>query len=217
MQYKSLHSPNLRLIAFWSIIGMLLILSPHSSSAMESPQLTIKTDVERAMAILKDPAYKGKDHFSQRLAKLEEVLLPQIDSWEFGRRCLGAHWEPLTDDQRREFIRLFKELVEKAYGGMLDRYTDGVQFSYEGERIDGEFAEVDMRIVRAEQTPPILMTYRLHQKDGQWLVYDVVAENVGLVHNYRTQFDHLLSHKSFEELTQTLERKIKELETPPAS
>ena len=215
MQRKPWKSAGLKVL--WSVSWTLLMLCPHASSALESPQLTVKTNVERAMTILKDPAYQGKANFSQRLAKLEEILLPQIDTWEFGRRCLGTHWEPLTDAQRREFIRLFKNLVEKAYGGMLDRYTDGVRFSYEGERIDGEFAEVDVYVIRAEQTTPLSITYRLHQKDGQWLLYDVVAENVDLVRNYRVQFDRLLSHGSFEELTQTLERKIKELETPPAS
>ena len=201
----------------WSVSWTLLLLCPHASRAGESPQLTVKTNVERAMTILQDPAYQGKAQVSQRLAKLEALALPQIDTWEFGRRCLGTHWDPLTDGQRREFIAMFTHLIEKAYGGMLDRYTDKVRFSYEGERIDGEFAEVDMHVLRAAQTTPFAITYRLHQKDGQWLLYDVVAEGVDLVRNYRVQFDRLLSHGTFQELTQTLERKIKELDTPPAS
>jgi MlaC protein len=39
-----------------------------------------------------------------------------------------------------------------------------------------------------------------------WPVYDVV-EGVGIVNNYRAQFDRFLSKKSFDELLQTLREK----------
>jgi phospholipid transport system substrate-binding protein len=199
----------------WIALLMAVLCVPHRSEASASPLAMIRTTVERSMTILTDPAYQGKDNFHQRITKLEQILLPQIDSWEFGRRCLGVHWQQLTDDQRRQFIDLFKDLIEKSYGGMLDRYTTGVRFSYDGERIDGDFAEVDTRVFTPAREQPFTLSYRLHQKDGQWLIYDVVAENVSMVRNYRTQFDHILSKSSFAELAQTLERKIKQLETAP--
>lgn len=37
------------------------------------------------------------------------------------------------------------------------------------------------------------VVYRLQEKEGQWLIYDVVAENVSMVRNYRNQFSRILN------------------------
>jgi phospholipid transport system substrate-binding protein len=51
------------------------------------------------------------------------------------------------------------------------------------------------------------VNYKLHQVQGEWKVYDVVIENVGLVHNYRSQFNRILAKSSFEELLKKLREK----------
>jgi phospholipid transport system substrate-binding protein len=169
------------------------------------------------MAVLKDPAYRGEENFQKRIEKLEEIVLPRLDSLEFGRRCLGVHWQKLTDAQRQEFIDLFKELIEKAYGGMLDRYPEEVRFSYDEERIDGTFAEVHTQVENLTQNKSFSVVYRLNLKDGKWLIYDVVAENVSMVRNYRNQFSRILAKSSYEDLAQVLRKKIQELGTAPTS
>jgi phospholipid transport system substrate-binding protein len=199
----------------WVLTGMLT--ASVSAEASESPMTTIRTTVERSMAVLKDPIYQGEENFQKRIKKLEEIVLPQLDSLEFGRRCLGTHWQKLSDAQRHEFIELFKELIEKTYGGMLDRYPEGVHFSYEAERIDGSFAEVDTQVAHPSQGKRFSVVYRLNLKDGKWLIYDVVAENVSMVRNYRNQFSRIIDKSSFEELAQALRRKIQQLETAPTS
>jgi phospholipid transport system substrate-binding protein len=201
----------------WSFILVGMVLVQAQAVATESPMTTIRTTVERSMAVLKDPAYQGEENFQKRIEKLEEIVLPRLDSLEFGRRCLGVHWQKLTEAQRQEFIGLFKELIEKAYGGMLDRYPEEVRFSYDEERVDGKFAEVHTQVENPMQNKSFSVVYRLNLKDGQWLIYDVVAENVSMVRNYRNQFSRILNKSSYEELAQTLRKKIQELGTAPTS
>jgi phospholipid transport system substrate-binding protein len=193
------------------------MIAPAPTKANESPLVMIRTTVERSMAVLKDPAYQGDANFQKRIAKIEEIVLPRLDSLEFGRRCLGVHWQKLTEAQREEFIALFKDLIEKAYGGMLDRYPEEVRFSYDEERIDGKFAEVHTQVENSTQNKSFSVVYRLQQKEGKWLIYDVVAENVSMVQNYRNQFSRILNKSSYEELAQALRRKIQQLGTAPTS
>lgn len=202
---------------FLGLLWLGLFLLPAEGGAVESPLAMIQSTTERAMAVLEDPAYQGADRLQLRMQKLEEVVLPHIDSWEFGRRCLGIHWQKLTDAQRQEFIDLFKALIEKSYGGMLDRYSRGVRFAYDGERVDGDFAEVDTRILSQTQEKPLLVTYRLRRVEGKWLIYDVVVENVSMVSNYRNQFNRIISRASYEELVEAIKQKLSQLETAPAS
>lgn len=204
-------------LEFWGLLcaGVLALHPP--ARAAESPTAMIRSTVERSLAVLKDPAYKGDANFQKRLQKLEEIIWPRLDSWEFGRRCLGVHWQNLTDVQRNEFIKLFKELIEKSYSGMLDRYPDNVHFSYEDERVDGKFAEVSMRVHNPTLDKTFVVVYRLQDKEGQWLIYDMVPENVSMVRNYRNQFSRILDKSSYEELVQRLKSKIQQLDTAPAS
>jgi phospholipid transport system substrate-binding protein len=203
----------------WGLMcGGILTVLPLGAGAVQSPQTVIQTAVEQAMAVLKDPAYQGSEQFHTRIKKLEGIVLPHVDAWEFGRRCLGIHWQRLTDDQRQEFIDLFKALVEKSYGGMLDSYPkQDVRFSYDAERIEGDFAEVDTRVFNPTQEKPFVVMYRLHRVNEKWLIYDVVVENVSMVSNYRNQFNRIISRSSYEGLVEAIKQKLVELETAPAS
>jgi len=42
---------------------------------------------------------------------------------------------------------------------------------------------------------------------NEWKVYDVVAENISLVNNYRSQFNRVIANSSYEELIRRLRDK----------
>ena len=203
-------------LTFWQAAWVGVLALHVSAWAAESPLAIIRSTIERAVAVLQDPAYQGKDHYRARVNKVREIVLPQFDSQEIAKRTLGVYWRDRTEEQRKEFIRLFTELIEKTYSGTLDRYTNNVQFSFDQERIEGDFAEVDTRILDSAQNKTFSVAYKLHKVGGKWLIYDVVAENVSMVRNYRNQFSRILSKSSYEELVQSIENKLKELSASPS-
>ena len=50
------------------------------------------------------------------------------------------------------------------------------------------------------------MHYRMRQKDGQWLVYDVVVDNISLVTNYRGTYASEIKRGGLESLIDKLEK-----------
>ncbi len=188
-----------------------------SAWAAESPMEIIRTTIEKATAVLQNPEYQGTEHFQTRIIKVRAVVEPQFDTQEIAKRTLGSYWQERTEEERQQFIALFAELVQKTYGGALDRYNADVKVYYDQERIDDKFAEVDTRIFDPSQNKAFAVTYKLHLANDKWLVYDVVAENVSMVRNYRNQFDRILSKSSYQNLIETLQAKIKELDTAPQS
>lgn len=214
-QEKSLIE-SLRLM-LWGITCAGFLTLPTSAWAEESPLEMIRSTTKQALAILQDPFYQEQDRRQERIEKLKEVILPQFDSWEIAKRALGVHWRNRTEDERKEFIQLFIELVEKSYGNTLDRYTNNVQFFFDQERIEDNFAEVDTRILPPSQDKPFSLNYRLHRVEGKWLIYDVVIENVSMVRNYRSQFSRIINKSSYEGLVQAIERKLKELDASSSS
>ncbi len=185
--------------------------------AVDSPLALIRSTTERAMAVLQDPTYQGADRHQARIDKVREVLLPQFDSQEIAKRTLGTYWRDRTEEQKKEFTQLFTQLVERTYSGTLDRYNPDVKFFFDQERVEDDFAEVDTRILDPVQNRTFAISYRLHKVNGKWLIYDIVAENVSLVRNYRNQFTRILSKSSYENLVQTIQSKLKELSASSSS
>jgi phospholipid transport system substrate-binding protein len=98
---------------------------------------------------------------------------------------------------------------------MLDRYAKGIRVTYQGERVEDGFAEVDTRIFSEVREQPFAVTYRLRHVAGKWLLYDVVVENISMVSNYRNQFNRILSRSSYEDLLAAMKRKLAQLEEAP--
>jgi phospholipid transport system substrate-binding protein len=195
----------------------LLLTIAIGTWAAESPLETIRTAIQQAVVVLQDPTYQENNHRLARVDKVRETVKPYFDAQELAKRTLGVHWQERTEEQKQQFVQLFTELIEKTYSGTLDRYSTNVQFFFDQERIDNDFAEVDTRVFDPAQNKMFAVTYKLHQVGGKWLVYDVVAENVSLIRNYRNQFSRILSKSSYEELVQTIEAKLKELSAAPST
>jgi phospholipid transport system substrate-binding protein len=177
----------------------------------------IRSTVEQVTAVLQDPVYQHPDRRQERFQRVRELVLPHFDSRELAKRALGLHWRDRTEEERQEFTRLVIDLVESSYRRTLERYTSAVQIVYDQEHIEEPFAEVDTHLRSPTQLEPIAITYRLHKVGDQWLIYDMVIANVSLVRNYRTQFERILSTSSYAELIRSIERKLRELNAPPAS
>jgi len=181
--------------------------------ATNSPLDMIRSATNQALAVLADPPAQGKEQRQQQIEKMWEILLPKFDTDEIAQRSLGVHWQTLTEDQKKEFAHLYIQLIKKNYGNTLKRYTTDAQFSFDRENIDGDQAEVSTRIITPSQEEPFSVVYRLHRRGDEWLIHDVVAENVSLVQNYRNQFSRIIAQSSAAGLLDALKRKIAELET----
>jgi phospholipid transport system substrate-binding protein len=202
--------------AFCSIVGMsILVFSVPTWAANSSPTDLLREAINRARAVLENPAYQGKERYPQRIAKVKETLIALFDSQEIAKRTLGVYWKDRTEAERKEFVEVFTALVEKTYANSLDRYRKDFEVLFDQERVDADYAEVDSRIVDPVLQKTFSLNYHLHKVDGKWLVYDVVIENVSLVRNYRNQFHRILGKKSYADLVASIRTKIQQLDTAP--
>ena len=83
-----------------------------------------------------------------------------------------------------------------------------------GETADGDEATVKT-VIATKKSSDIPVDYRMHRKDGRWLVYDVIIEGVSLVSNYRTQFNKIVQTESYDALI--LRLRAKDTAEPSAS
>jgi phospholipid transport system substrate-binding protein len=188
------------------LVGTLALLALAAGPARAgAPTDQLRVHIDRVIKTLDDPALKGEGKAEQRRGTVRTVASEIFDVPETARRALGTHWQARTPTERDEFARLFGDLLEHAYIGKIDRY-EGEQIKYGAESIEGQQAVVRTRIVTKQGTE-IPVDYRMHQRNGRWLVYDVMIEGVSLVGNYRTQFNKIIQSGSYADLVQRLKAK----------
>jgi phospholipid transport system substrate-binding protein len=138
-------------------------------------------------------------------AAIERVADETFDFTEMARRALGPHWRERSPAEQAEFTRLFRQLLEDAYVGGIERY-EGEKIVFAGESVEGQQATVKTRVLTRNGTE-IPVDYRLHRPEGRWLVYDVLIEGVSLVANYRTQFNRIIQSASYQDLVDRMRRR----------
>lgn len=185
---------------------LLLAFAPLSLWAGESgPRQQLEVSVNRLLDVLRDKNLKGDDKQNLRREQIAKVVFLQFNMQRMAKLSLGRDWKGLNETERGRFVELFKNLLKKSYVATIDQYADE-QVSYIKEIIKGTKAEVRTLIISDAREIPL--NYKLKDKDGKWLIYDVIIENVSLVRNYRSQFGPIMKKKGFDGLIALMEKKI---------
>jgi phospholipid transport system substrate-binding protein len=188
--------------------GILAVLLFAFNVYADTPLDTVKANVNKVLEVLRDPALKAETAKEVKKEKLRAIYEQMFDEIELAKRTLARNWNALDLAQRREFVQLFRQVLEKAYIDKILAYTDEKVVFDKATKLAENQAEVQTRIITASKEIPI--SYRVILKDGTWKVYDVIIEGVSLVQNYRTQFSEILAKNSPNELLEILRKKVEE-------
>ncbi|MEX1297989.1 MAG: ABC transporter substrate-binding protein [Desulfotignum sp.] len=165
----------------------------------------LELSINAILDILKDDELKQEANTALRREALRKKIYERFDLEKMSQFSLGRHWRGVTPEQRKTFVTLFSQLLEKSYVEKIESYTDE-QVLYVKEQVRNDKAQIDTKIITDSIEIPI--DYRMYQtEDGKWMVYDIVVEGVSLVANYRSQFSQMLDSGTFESLILELEKK----------
>jgi phospholipid transport system substrate-binding protein len=172
----------------------------------------VKQVVDEVVRIVADPELKKPQKEPQRRQALKGAIGRIFDYQEMAQRSLATHWKERTPAEKKEFTSLFETLLENSYAGKIESYHNE-KIVYLKESIDGQYAEVKSKVI-APKGDEYSLDYRLTQKGGKWMVYDVVIEGVSLVSNYRGQFNRIINSHGYPDLLKKLRTKSEELKAP---
>ena len=190
------------------VVGLMIHLSMVSECFAGSEVTSqLKGTIEKVIKIVQDEALTN-DKQARRVA-LRKTIAERFNYRQMVMRSLAKNWYARSDQERQEFISLFKSLLENSYANKLEAYRDE-EINYLDEIIKGEYALVKTEVVRKSST--IGVDYKLIQEKGSWKVYDFVIEGVSMIRNYRSQFTKIIRRDSYEVLVQKLTDKINEIE-----
>ena len=197
---KILGPPGLMVLT-WTLIFLFCLPLAWGAGA---PTQAVKETIDLVLSVLGDEDLKDPARKAERRAKLEAIIGQRFNYEEMAKRTLAAKWKKLSDEQKTEFVGLFQQFLTQSYAGNVEGYS-GEQVEYLKERLKGDFAEVQTKVVSPKVQIPL--DYRLLKKNEKWGVYDVIIDGVSLTKNYRGQFSRILKSSSFEGLLDKLRSK----------
>ena len=183
-------------------IPVVLCVAFATMAQAGEPTDQLKTHVDEVLKVLENPALRAPDKADERRAVIRKVANQIFDFEETAKRALGQNWTARTPAERKEFVGLFTDLLERSYVSRIEQYG-GEKVTYAGDQVTGDQAVVKTRIVSKTGTE-IPVDYRMHKMAEGWRVYDVTIEGVSLVANYRTQFNKIVQTESYQALVDRL-------------
>jgi phospholipid transport system substrate-binding protein len=177
-----------------------LVLATTAQAGEPTDQL--KTHVDEVLKVLENPALRAPEKADERRDVIRKIANQIFDFEETAKRALGPHWAARTPAERKEFVAIFTDLLERSYVSRIEQYG-GEKVTYAGDQVTGDQAVVKTRIVSKTGTD-VPVEYRMHKMSEGWRVYDVHIEGVSLVANYRTQFNKIVQTESYQALIERL-------------
>ena len=193
--------PRCVLVLAWIGISLLWF---SVAWAAGTPTQAVKETIDQVLSVLADEALKDPTRTDERREKLEASIGQRFDYEEMGKRTLGAQWKKISTEEQKELVGLFQQFLSRSYAGNVDGYS-GEKVEYLKERLKGDFAEVQTKVVSPKVEIPL--DYRLLKKDEKWWVYDVIIDGISLTKNYRGQFSRIIKSSSFDALLDKLRSK----------
>lgn len=195
---------NMRFLIQILFCVALSALGPALHAADPREQL-IET-VDAALEAVYGECCKDLPREEQR-AKVLKIIESNYDFNVIIRRAIGRNWNRMDADEQETVVGLIKKLVVKAYvDGLEGNGRPKVDFGETVEVTDNRI-EIPSTVETDEQRVKVL--YRMGRLKSGWQIFDIVAEDISVVSNYRQQFDDHFRKGTVDELIRKLEELLK--------
>lgn len=112
------------------------------------------------------------------------------------RFAMGRYWADASQEQRDDYLDLFKTMVVEIYAQRFDDYGDQT-LAVSGARTAGSGdVLVEAEIVFSDESKNIPLKWRVREFNGQPLIIDLVVEGVSMSVTQRSDFNSVLQNNN---------------------
>ena len=142
-------------------------------------------------------------------AKVTTSVHDFLDIDELGKRALSDQWDSLSAQQQSEFLELLRGLIEDSYvKGLRANLEYKVSYTGEKKQDDGtRIVNTEIKTKRHGHPYTVKVDYVRQQSGKTWKAFDVMTDGVGLVDNYRTQFNKIIAKDGVDGLLEKMRKK----------
>jgi phospholipid transport system substrate-binding protein len=174
------------------------------AAQLDAPTDVIRTAMDEVLGVLRSEGIAQKE----RQQKIEEITYSRFDFELMSRLVLAQNWLRLSDQQKAEFGAQFRRHISVTYGRRLNGYTDEIIHVIDAREAGHGDVIVQTKVAGgAASAEGISINYRLRERDGSWLVIDVIVEGISLIQNFRAQVQDIISAQGVDSLIRILRDK----------
>ena len=152
----------------------------------DNPAQFIQTLMDRVLGQIKTERPRLQNDRQALRQLVNEGIVPHADFRTTSRLVLGPFWNQASDAQKAAFIEAFQDMLMRTYADALLSYEDQ---PIRVKRPAGGYFDWDKSVpteIIMKDGRPVQVKYYLYRNpQGEWKVYDVVAENVSFIMSYR--------------------------------
>lgn len=175
----------LQITAFSSYQNGLLQIVSNSKGA--AAQKFVDDMGKEAISFLSDGGLTQK----QKEEKFRRLLRNSFDLKTIGRFALGRNWKAATEVQKREYQKLFEDMVVEVYAARFNDYQ-GQKFDVSSFRDNGKKDVLVTSYIVPDTGSKVQVDWRVRNKNGQYKIIDVIIEGVSMSLTQRSDFSSVI-------------------------
>ncbi len=193
----------LSMIAYVALFALVAVLPARAD---ESAKLAATMEATLDIMYLDD----YKDYTSaQRQDAVREVLESNYDLQIIIRRAMARNWNVLTADEQIQVGNLIDQLIVKTFVEGMEGQNRPIIRCGDVVEVTSKRVEIPV-VISFPDSDTFNVLYRFGRLKAGWQIYDIVAEDISIVSNYRQQFDDHFRKKNGAQLIEKLEKLLKE-------
>ena len=157
-------------------------------SFSEEPKEFLQLTVNRASAVLNNNFSKEK-----KIKKLKVIANETVDIRGIGFYSLGKHRKNLSDNEKNEYVSLFKQYFLKSFSSRLAEYTDPKIKVNSQEKLNDNYTIVSSTLIATEKRTEVKIDWRIYTKNPENpLIRDLIIEGVSLARTQKEEFNSII-------------------------
>jgi len=130
---------------------------------------------------------------SSREKRVRHILRSNFDIKTIGRFALGTHWRSTTKKQRKEYLKLFEDMIVQTYTTRFENYS-GQKLKVKKAIHSGKRDTLVSTQIIQKGGPPLNIEWRVRNKKGKLRIIDVVVEGISMSVTQRSDFSSVIQN-----------------------
>jgi phospholipid transport system substrate-binding protein len=186
-----------------ALLAFAFLASAAFAAPADDARAALSNGIDEVSAALRDRPPQ------ENLITLLDTLADKHFAFETTTRlAVGPAWREFTPEQRTRATSLFSRLIIRTYADRINgdkppEIAFGTPVELRADRV-----EVPSRVAVDGQSYAVTYRLELDKTENRWRIYDVVAEGVSLISNYRSQFDPIVRRSGANGLLEAIEKQL---------
>ncbi|MGF1641093.1 MAG: phospholipid-binding protein MlaC [Rhodospirillales bacterium] len=170
------------------VLLVAVVLAPAGAAGDDTEQRAVRfveNLADAAVHALTEPDISR----DEREKRFRGLLSDHFAVGAIGQWVLGRYWTTATVEERKEYLRLFEEMLVVTYLNRFQRYS-GETLAVDRALVDERSGDavVFSQIVRPDGTAVVTVGWRLRASGSSFKIVDVMVEGVSMGQTQRSEF-----------------------------